>query len=89
LLNARAVEPKKQPLLANVSETTSVSRKRLGKHVPAETDTHATIVVLLKKVFYIRSVQRGYKENNWGNRVSNGVCEEKRQLEGSRRSERI
>jgi hypothetical protein len=31
---------------------------------------HATIKVLLKTVFSTRSVQRGYKEDNWGNRDS-------------------
>jgi hypothetical protein len=69
LLHARTVGTKKQPLLANGSETTFYSRKRLGNHVPAATDTHATIEVLLEKVFFTRSVQRGYKEDNWGNRV--------------------
>jgi hypothetical protein len=55
------VEPEKQPLLANGSGTTFVSRQRLGKHVPAATDTHATIEVLLSMVFSTRSVQRGYR----------------------------
>jgi hypothetical protein len=31
---------------------------------------HATIEVLLKTMFSTRSAQRGYKEDNWGNRVS-------------------
>jgi hypothetical protein len=38
LLKARIVEPEKQPLLANGSETTFVSRQRLGKHIPAATN---------------------------------------------------
>jgi hypothetical protein len=67
LLKARTVEPEKQPLLANGSETTFVCRQRLGKHVPAATDT---IEILLETVFSTRSVQRGYKEENLGNRVS-------------------
>jgi hypothetical protein len=46
LLKAGTVEPGKQPLLANGSENTSVSRQRLGKHASATTDTHATIDVL-------------------------------------------
>jgi hypothetical protein len=50
LLKARTVEPEKQPLLANGSETTFVSRQRLGKHVSAEMDTHAVIEVLLETV---------------------------------------
>jgi hypothetical protein len=41
----------------------------LVKHVPAATDTHATIEVLLETVFSIRSVKRDYKEDKWGNRV--------------------
>jgi hypothetical protein len=39
LLKARTVEPEKHPLLVNGSETTLVSRQRLGKHVPVATDT--------------------------------------------------
>jgi hypothetical protein len=66
LLKARIAEPEKQPLLANGSETTFLSRQRLGKHILAVTDMHATIEVR----FYTRSVQMGYKEDNWGNRVS-------------------
>jgi hypothetical protein len=37
----------------------AVSRKPLGKHVPAATDTHARIEILLETVFSTRSVQRG------------------------------
>jgi hypothetical protein len=59
MLKARTVEPEKQPLLANGSEITFVSRQRLGKHVPATTDTHATIEVFLEAVFSTRSVQMG------------------------------
>jgi hypothetical protein len=47
------VEPEKQTLLANGSETTFGSRQRLGKHVPAATDTHATIGVLWKRCFLL------------------------------------
>jgi type IV secretory pathway protease TraF len=43
----RTVEPEKQFLLANSSETTFDSRQRLGKHVPTATDRHATMEVLL------------------------------------------
>jgi hypothetical protein len=43
----------------------TASRQRLGKHVPAATNTHATIEVLLETVFSTRSVQRGYKEYSW------------------------
>jgi hypothetical protein len=70
LLKTRTVEPEKQPLLANSSETTSVSRQWLSNHISAATDTHATVEVLLETVFSTRSVQRGYKEDKWGNWVS-------------------
>jgi ParB-like chromosome segregation protein Spo0J len=63
LLKARTVEPEKQSLLANGSETIFVSRQRLGKHVPAAMDTYVTIEVLLETVFSTRSVQRGHKED--------------------------
>jgi hypothetical protein len=69
VLTARIVEPEKQPLQGNASETAFVSRQRLGKHVPAAAGMLATIEVLLEKVFSTRFVQRGYKEDNWGNRV--------------------
>jgi hypothetical protein len=36
----------------------------LGKHVPAATDTYATIEILMEAVFYIRPVKRGYKADN-------------------------
>jgi hypothetical protein len=64
------VKPVKQPFLANSSETTFVSKQLLGKHIPAATNMYVTIYVLLETVFSTRSVQRGYKENNWGNRLS-------------------
>jgi hypothetical protein len=50
LLKANTEEPEKQPLLANGTETTFVSGQRLGKHVHATTDKHATIVALLEMV---------------------------------------
>jgi hypothetical protein len=58
------MEPEKQPLSANGSETTFVSKQRLGKRVSVATDTHATIEVLLETVLSNRSVQRAYKEDN-------------------------
>jgi hypothetical protein len=52
LLKAITVELEKQPLLSNDREncgyTRDVSRQRLGIHVPAETNTLATIEVLLE-----------------------------------------
>jgi hypothetical protein len=72
LLKARTVEPEKQPLLANGSETTFVSRQRprsgqrnrrllLGNgpvNVPTARYTHATIEVLLETVFSTRCLQK-------------------------------
>jgi hypothetical protein len=40
------------------------------KHFPAATNTNATMELLLETVFSARSVQRGYKEGNWGDPVS-------------------
>jgi hypothetical protein len=63
-----------EPLLCNGSEiskyTGAVSRQRFHKHVPATTDTHATIEVLLETVSAARSVPRSSKEDNWDNEVS-------------------
>jgi hypothetical protein len=60
LLKARTVAPEKQPLLANGAETTFVSRQRLGKHVPAATDTHYNNIGTVGNVFSTRSMQRGW-----------------------------
>jgi hypothetical protein len=46
-----------------------VSKQRIGKHVPAATNMHATIVLLLETVFSTRSVQMGYDEDNWDDPV--------------------
>jgi hypothetical protein len=88
LLKARTVEPEKQPLLANGSEQHSFIGNG-SLNVPAATDKHATIEVLLETVFSIQSAQRGYKEDNWGNRVSSvrESMKKRVQFEGSRRSE--
>jgi hypothetical protein len=45
------MEPMKQPLLVNGSETAFVSRQQLGKHVSAAMGSHATVEVLLETVF--------------------------------------
>jgi hypothetical protein len=42
----------------------TVYKQWLGKQVPAETDTHATIEVLFEVVFSTQSVQRGYKDSS-------------------------
>jgi hypothetical protein len=45
------------------NETTVVAMQQHGKHA-------STTIVTLETVFYIRSMQRGYKEDNWGKPVS-------------------
>jgi hypothetical protein len=61
-------------LLCNDGEiskyTRADSRQRLGKHVPAATNTYAAIEVLLEGVSSTRSVPRSYKEENSGNQFS-------------------
>jgi hypothetical protein len=47
-----------------------VSRQRIGKHIPAATNTHTTLELLLESVFSTRSVQSGYKDDNLGHPVS-------------------
>jgi hypothetical protein len=39
------------------------------EHVPAATNTHATLEVLAETVFSTRSVPWGYMQGNWGNQV--------------------
>jgi hypothetical protein len=48
----------------------AVYRQRISKHVPAATNTHATIELLLETMFSTQSVQRGHKEDIWGDPVS-------------------
>jgi hypothetical protein len=43
-------------------EETSIIRQLLGKQVSAATDTQATIEELFGKMFSIRSVKIGYKD---------------------------
>jgi hypothetical protein len=45
--------------------TWAVSGHRLGKYVPAETNAHATIKLLLEMGFFV-----GRCQDNWGNQVS-------------------
>jgi hypothetical protein len=61
LLKARTVEPEKQPLLASGSETIFVSSQKLGKPVPAATDTHTTREVLLETVLSTQFCKRVIK----------------------------
>jgi hypothetical protein len=84
LLKARTVEPKKQPLQANGSETTFVCRQWLGKHVSAATETHT----VENGVLYLVRAKRLYgRQLGQPSQFGMGGCEEKGQLEGSRRSE--
>jgi hypothetical protein len=53
LLKTRTVGPKKEPWLANGSETTFVSSERMSKHVPPATDTNAIIEVVFKRCFLL------------------------------------
>jgi hypothetical protein len=59
----------RETAIANSSET-FISVQRLCEHVPTAADKHATIEVMLETVFFTWSVQRGYKEDNRGDRVS-------------------
>jgi hypothetical protein len=68
LLKSLTTEPEKQPLLANGSERTFLSKQQLGKHNPAAKDKHTTIEVRFETVFSTRSLQTGYNEDNCGNR---------------------
>jgi hypothetical protein len=71
-----------QRLGKHVKNTRAIARQLLGKQVPAETNKHVnniraiarqpsmtTIEELLETVFSVRSVQNGYKEDNWGDPV--------------------
>lgn len=64
LLEAGALEPE------SGSGTIFVSRQRVGKRVPAATDTHSTIELLLETVCSVRLVQGGCAEDSWGSRFS-------------------
>jgi hypothetical protein len=56
--------------LINNGVAQPISKQRIAEYVPAATTTHATIEVLLETVFSTWSVQRGDKEDNWGDGVS-------------------
>jgi hypothetical protein len=47
-----------------------ISGQQISKHVPAATNMHTTIELLLETVFSARSMQSGYKEDSWGEPVS-------------------
>jgi hypothetical protein len=70
LLKAGAMEPERRQFLASGSGTTFVSRQRLGKRIPAPTDTHATVEILLETACSARCVQGGCGEDNGGNLVN-------------------
>jgi hypothetical protein len=46
-------------------EETTVARLRLGTHVPAAIDTHATIEVLLDAVYFMRAVSYQRKVDDY------------------------
>jgi hypothetical protein len=48
----------------NNSVMQPVSRQQIGKHAPTTTE------FLLETLFSTRSVQSGYKEENWGNQFN-------------------
>jgi hypothetical protein len=52
----------------NNGDKRPVSKQRIGKLVSAATDTNTT-ELLLETVFSARSLQNGYKEDNWGDPV--------------------
>jgi hypothetical protein len=52
-----------------------VSRQRIGKHVPAATNTHTAKELVFETMFSTRSVQRSYKEENWGDPVRDSRVE--------------
>jgi hypothetical protein len=86
LLKASIVEPEKQLLLANGSETTLVSWKWLGKIFRGNRYACNNRAIV---VFSTHFVQRGDKKDNWDNQISSvGESEEKSHLEGSRHSKR-
>jgi hypothetical protein len=47
-----------------------ISKQWISKHIPVVTNMHATIELLLETVFSTWSMQRGYKEDSWGDPVS-------------------
>jgi hypothetical protein len=47
------------------SEETAVTRQRLGKHIPAATNTHATMEELLDMVFSVQSVLMLYNNDDY------------------------
>jgi hypothetical protein len=56
-----------------------VSRQGISKHILAATNTNTTIELPFETVFSTRSVQSGYKEDNWSDPVS-CQCSEGSQL---------
>jgi hypothetical protein len=47
-----------------------ISGQQISKHVPAATNMHATLELLLEMVFSARFVQSGYKEEKFQLKVS-------------------
>jgi hypothetical protein len=51
--------------MQQANKQAAISEQRLGKHVPAETNTHAAVDLCWKWVFSMWTAQMSYKEN-WG-----------------------
>jgi hypothetical protein len=52
---------------------TAAYKQRITKHVPATTNTQATIELLLETLFSTRSVHMGYNGDNWEDSVRTRV----------------
>jgi hypothetical protein len=63
----RTVEPEKQPIIANGSETTFVSRQREGsqRNRFSRQESARNSGDTVETVFLLWSVLRGYNEDNW------------------------
>jgi hypothetical protein len=56
-------------LYSGITLNDPVMSRLANKHVAAVTSAYATVELLLEAVFCARSVQMGYKEDNWGDVV--------------------
>jgi hypothetical protein len=75
LLKARTVEPQKQPLLANGSETIFVSRQRFDKQTTEQCPLLGSRFLISNRrtVFSVRSVLRCYNCGGMEQRVQGSV----------------
>jgi hypothetical protein len=69
------ITPQPLPCSSSVACTVvvmqSVSSQRVSKHIPAATNKHTTLELLLETLLSIRSLQSGNKEDKWGDPVRN------------------